>query len=178
MKEIKFQIAKVKTYKKSYKTKDGNEKESISNTISLGANSVFTDGDTVFVINKLDYEEFQQNMEYRKENERLESELKEFAKKYSELLEDYENFSQEILGMKSENKSLQNKLEISQEKKETLQNNIILAQNEINKQKDLIGYQDVIIAKYEEMGFISRLLKKNPKDSTPKPEPLEIPSKD
>lgn len=177
MKEIKFQIAKVKTYKKSYKTKGGKEKESISNTISLGANSVFSDGDTVFVINKLDYEEFQQNREYQKENERLESELKEFATKYNDLLKDYETFSQEILGIKSENKSLQKKLEISQEKKETLQNNIILAQNEINKQKDVIGYQDVIIAKYEEMGLLNRLMKKNPKDNTPKPETLEISSK-
>lgn len=178
MKEIKFQIAKVKTYKKTYTTKDGKEKESISNTINLGANSVFSDGDTVFVINKLDYEEFQQNREYQKENERLESELKEFNKKYNDLLKDYETFSKEIRGIKSENKSLQKKLEISQEKKETLQNNIILAQNEINKQKDTIGYQDVIIAKYEEMGLINRVMKKNPKNNTPKPETLEIPSKD
>lgn len=178
MKEIKFQIAKVKTYRKSYKTKSGKEKESISNTISLGANSVFTDGDTVFVINKLDYEEFQQNREYQKENKRLESELKEFNKKYNNLLKDYETFSQEILEIKSDNKLLQKKLEISQEKKEKLQNNIILAQNEINKQKDIIGYQDVIIAKYESMGLINRVMKKNPKDNTPKPETLEIPSKD
>lgn len=176
MSDIKFMIAKVKGYVKRYTTKNGKKKEIATKTINLGANAPFEDGDAVIVIKKLDYDDIMNQQANKQEIDALNEDLNEIQRSFTKLDTKCQEQLQEIQELKTTNKTLTEKWENSKEKTEILQNNIILAQNEINKQKDTIGYQDVIIAKYEEMGLLNRVLKKNPKDNTPKPETLEIPT--
>lgn len=170
MNDIRFQFAKVKGYTKKYKTKDGKEKITKTNTISLGANSVFNDGDSVYVIDALDYDSLNQNQDDKEEIKQLKSDINEYSKKFQELERNFQDVFQEFKELQNANKNLQNKLDKANENKETLYNSLLIA-------KDKISYQEVIITKYEEMNLWKRIFKHNPKDDISASEVMEIPQK-
>lgn len=168
MSDLRFQYAKVKGYSKKYKTKDGTVKETNSNTISLGSNTIFKDRDSVVVIYESDYKQLDDSSEKDDEINSLNFQLKEYSKKFQELEETYNSLFQEFQELKKERDSILERLNDANEVKENLHNSLHLAQEDLRK-------KDIIITKYEEMGLLKRIFKYNPKKDL---ESLEIPSKE
>lgn len=167
MTDNNYQIAKVKGYTKKYKRKDGSINETNTNTISLGANSIFKDGDSVIIMNLLDYKENANNQEDKKEIDKLKSELNNYSKKFKELEKNYQEVFQEFQEIKETNKTLQKDLNNSYNRNETIHNALHKAQEDLR-------IKDKIITAYESYSLWDRIRKRNPKDNM---EVLEIEKK-
>lgn len=150
MSNLEFMIAKVKQYVKKYKTKNGTKKETIFKTINLGSNTPFKDGDSVIVINKIDYDDIMEQQENIKEIESLNEQLNNIQRSFKELEKNFNEQFQEIQELKSDNKNLQKSLNQCIEKREDLHNALHTAEHEINK-------KDIIITAYKKMGLWDRI---------------------
>lgn len=156
MTEIEFTIARVKVYSKKYKTAKGIDKETLTKTINLGANAPFEDEDIVTIINKIDYDNLINKQGNIKEIESLKEKLEDFQRKFFELDKKYQEQLQEIQELKTNNKTIQNKLNECIEDREDLHNALHEAQGELNQ-------KDKIIVAYEHMGLLKRIRHYNPK---------------
>lgn len=150
MSDIKFVIAKVKGYVKRYTTKSGTKKESNVKQINLGSNAPFKDGDTVFVIDKMDYANIMDGKDKENEIESLNAQLTDTLKKYHEMSLNYHEVFQESNTLRKEQKTLQKKLDECIENRESLHNALHEAQGEINQ-------KDQIIMAYKSMGLLKRI---------------------
>ena len=165
--DIKHQICNVKTYMKRYKRSDGEVKESKTNTINLGSDSPFRDGDIVYVIDKDDYDGMEDNADDNKEIETLKAQLKELSDRHQEMEKKSKEQFQEIQELKSNNKNLQKSLNKSTERREELHNALHQAEHKISQK------EQIIIA-YKKMGFWDRLRHYDPEQDI---EMLEISTK-
>lgn len=165
--DIKHQICNVKTYMKRYKRSDGEVKESKTNTINLGSDSPFHDGDVVYVIDKDDYDGMKDNADNNKEIETLKAQLKELSDRHQEMEKKSKEQFQEIQELKSNNKNLQKSLNKSTERREELHNALHQAEHKISQ-------KDQIIIAYKKMGFWDRLRHYDPEQDI---EMLEISTK-
>ena len=154
--DIKFQICNVKTYMKRYKRSNGEVKESKTNSINLGSDSPFHDGDVVCVIDKDYYERMKDNKDNNKEIESLKAQLKELSDRYQEMGKKSKEQYQEIQELRKNNKTLQKSLNESTERKEELHNALHEAQTKIDQKNN-------IIIAYENMGLWKRIRHYNPK---------------
>ena len=155
MSNLEFMIAKVKQYVKKYKTKNGTKKESIFKTINLGSNAPFKDGDSVIVINKIDYDDIMEQQENIKEIESLNEQLNNIQRSFKELEKNFNEQFQEIQELKSDNKNLQKSLNQCIEKREELHNALHKLEHEIDKKNN-------IIIAYKNMGFWKRVRNYDP----------------
>lgn len=155
MTDIKFQICNVKTYMKRYKRSNGQVKESKTNTINLGSDSPFQDGQAVFIIDKLDYEELIDNKDKSKEIETLQAQFDTLSNRHQELKKKSKEQFQEIEELKKNNKNLQKRLNESTDKREELHNALHKVEHEIDKKNN-------IIIAYKNMGFWKRVRNYDP----------------
>ena len=92
------------------------------------------DGDTVFVIDKMDYENIMDSTDKDNEIKSLNAQLTDTLKKYHEMSLNYHEVFQKSNTLRKEQKTLQKKLEECIENRESLHNALHEAQGE-NKPK-------------------------------------------
>ena len=152
---------------KRYKRSNGEVKESKTNSINLGSDSPFHDGDVVCIIDKDYYDGIKNNKDNTEEIESLKAQLKELSDRYQEVGKKSKEHYQEIQELRKNNQTLQKSLNESTERKEELHNALHQAEHKISQ-------KDQIIIAYENMGLLKRIRHYNPKQDI---EMLEISTK-
>ena len=192
MLKLEFVEKTIKAYKRTYKTKSGETKETTPNlSIYLGNQTHFKPNETVIIITKQEFQELLNNTtetpetieEIRELKESLESEKNNYlqllnkntkqTKQIQELKETINNLELELTETKQELKEQTNNYNKSIDKKETLYNNLVLSQQETKNLMNENAYLEKIIIAYENMGAFNRLLKRNPKNTIAPPETIE-----
>lgn len=184
---------KIKAYKRTYKTKTGETKETTPNlSIYLGNQTHFKPNELVIIIAKQEFQELlnnstetpetkqeikelKQNLETEKNNtKQILNKCNNKTKQIQELQQTINNLETELNKTKQELKEETTKYNNAIDKKETLYNNLVLSQQETKNLINENAYLDKIIIAYESMGALNRLLKRNPKNKIAKPETIEI----
>lgn len=184
---------KIKAYKRTYKTKTGETKETTPNlSIYLGNQTHFKPNESVIIIAKQEFQELlnnstetpetkqeikelKQNLETEKNNtKQILNKCNNKTKQIQELQQTINNLETELNKTKQELKEETTKYNNAIDKKETLYNNLVLSQQETKNLINENAYLDKIIIAYESMGALNRLLKRNPKNKIAKPETIEI----
>lgn len=183
---------KIKAYKRTYKTKTGETKETTPNLSILGNQTHFKPNESVIIIVKQEFQELlnnstgtpetkqeikelKQNLETEKNNtKQILNKCNNKTKQIQELQQTINNLETELNKTKQELKEETTKYNNAIDKKETLYNNLVLSQQETKNLINENAYLDKIIIAYESMGALNRLLKRNPKNKIAKPETIEI----